>query len=578
MFNTWGTSSEGAQGVLQLMPRTASLMARDLGLRYNPGLLTGNPDYNIRLGSHYMKTLLDRYGEPALAVAAYNAGPGRVDEWLRLHGDPRTGDRYALIDWVELIPFDETRNYVQRVLEGRNMYRRRLADPEVATVWFRPVNGPLDPVPAPAMKPRDQARAVQVAALVAGAPRPALKPQGRGLVVMPAGFEAPPRPKLKPREDIEVAARGVGSSSLPPAKPVPELVTAARMTGIRACVFDAYGTLFDVHSAVGRLRARIGDRADALSQLWRTKQLEYSWLRALMGRHADFWRVTGDALDHALAKTGADPDLRAPLLEAYLTLDAYPEVPDVLRRLRAGGLKTAILSNGEPEMLAAGARSAGIDGLLDGIFSVEEVGIFKPAPARLPARGRATGRGRGRDRLPVLERLGRPRRGLLRVAAGLDQPVRRPARAPARRAGIRARGPRGPAGAARPLSRFSEGPARGARPAEFTGRPDPAKTAGHDHGSQHSRPSPTSQAAARAPAGGRGPHAAARIRGAQRAGRRPRPAQGRDPAADRLVQVPRRLQRDQPARGAAPWSPTPRATMPRASPRRRARWAWPRPS
>jgi 2-haloacid dehalogenase len=157
-------------------------------------------------------------------------------------------------------------------------------------------------------------------------------------------------------------------------------MTAPRMTGICACVFDAYGTLFDVHSAVGRLRAQVGDQADALSQLWRTKQLEYSWLRALMGRHADFWQVTGEALDYALARTGVDPTVRAPLLQAYLTLDAYPEVPEVLRRLRAGGLKTAILSNGEPRMLEAGARSAGIEGLLDAILSVEEVGIFKPEP------------------------------------------------------------------------------------------------------------------------------------------------------------------------------------------------------
>jgi 2-haloacid dehalogenase len=157
-------------------------------------------------------------------------------------------------------------------------------------------------------------------------------------------------------------------------------MTTGRMAGIRACVFDAYGTLFDVHSAVGRLRAQVGDRADALSQLWRTKQLEYSWLRALMGRHADFWQVTGEALDYALARTGVDPAVRAPLLEAYLTLDSYPEVPDVLRRLRAGGLKTVILSNGEPKMLDAGARSAGIEGLLDAILSVEAVGVFKPAP------------------------------------------------------------------------------------------------------------------------------------------------------------------------------------------------------
>jgi 2-haloacid dehalogenase len=157
-------------------------------------------------------------------------------------------------------------------------------------------------------------------------------------------------------------------------------VSAARLVGIEACVFDAYGTLFDVHSAVARLRARVGEQADALSQLWRTKQLEYTWLRALMGRHADFWQVTGDALDYALARTGVDPMAREPLMQAYLALDAYPEVPDVLRRLRAAGRKTAILSNGEPKMLAAGVRSAGIDGLLDAILSVEDVGIFKPHP------------------------------------------------------------------------------------------------------------------------------------------------------------------------------------------------------
>jgi 2-haloacid dehalogenase len=157
-------------------------------------------------------------------------------------------------------------------------------------------------------------------------------------------------------------------------------VTPARMCGIEACVFDAYGTLFDVHSAVARLRARIGGQADALSQLWRTKQLEYTWLRALMGRHADFGQVTGDALDYAIARTGVDPAVRESLMQAYRTLDAYPDVPDVLRRLREAGLRTAILSNGAPEMLAAGARSAGIEELLDAILSVEDVGIFKPHP------------------------------------------------------------------------------------------------------------------------------------------------------------------------------------------------------
>jgi 2-haloacid dehalogenase len=153
------------------------------------------------------------------------------------------------------------------------------------------------------------------------------------------------------------------------------------MAGIRACVFDAYGTLFDVHSAVARLRPQLGAEADGLSQLWRTKQLEYTWLRALMGRHSDFWQVTGEALDYALAHFRVEPGpVREPLMQAYLALAAYPEVPEVLRRLRAAGLKTAILSNGEPKMLAAGARSAGIDGLLDAIVSVEDVGVFKPHP------------------------------------------------------------------------------------------------------------------------------------------------------------------------------------------------------
>lgn len=154
------------------------------------------------------------------------------------------------------------------------------------------------------------------------------------------------------------------------------------MTGIGACVFDAYGTLFDVHSAVGRLRQDIGPKADDLSRLWRSKQLEYTWLRALMGKHQDFWQVTGDALDYALASTGVAPGpIRDRLMDAYLTLDAYPEVPAVLGRLKAAGLKLGILSNGEPAMLAAAVAGAGIDGLLDEVLSVETLGIYKPHPS-----------------------------------------------------------------------------------------------------------------------------------------------------------------------------------------------------
>ena len=368
----------------------------------------------------------------ALAVAAYNAGPRRVDEWLRLHGDPRRGDRYDLIDWIELIPFDETRNYVQRVLEGRGMYRRRLADSQLALVHFSPVNGPLDPLPAPLLKPREEARQIMLAALLARAPIPRLKPIDGSVILLPAGFELPPLPKLKPAEGLELAA-GSGDSPPPPpsANPAPPVMTppapAARMAGIRACVFDAYGTLFDVHSAVARLRPRLGEQADALSQLWRTKQLEYTWLRALMGRHVDFWQVTGEALDYALARTDADRAIREPLMQAYLALDAYPEVPEVLRRLRAGRLKTAILSNGEPRMLEAGASSAKIDGHA----RYDPLGRgrrdLQARSQGLSAGGRPARRRAGRDRLPVVQRLGRPRRGLLRPAPGLDQP---PGRAP----------------------------------------------------------------------------------------------------------------------------------------------------
>lgn len=154
------------------------------------------------------------------------------------------------------------------------------------------------------------------------------------------------------------------------------------MNGIKACVFDAYGTLFDVHSAVGRLRDDIGPGADDLSKLWRTKQLEYTWLRALMGKHVDFWQVTGDALDYALASTGlGNAATRQALMDAYLTLDAYPEVPAMLARLKAAGMKLAILSNGEPKMLDAAVKGAGIDKVLDHVLSVEAVGIFKPHPS-----------------------------------------------------------------------------------------------------------------------------------------------------------------------------------------------------
>jgi len=151
--------------------------------------------------------------------------------------------------------------------------------------------------------------------------------------------------------------------------------------GIKACVFDAYGTLFDVHSAVGRYRRRLGDIADQVSLLWRTKQLEYTWLRSLMGHHADFWQVTQDALDFAFDMHHLnDPNLRTDLIEAYLHLDCYPEVPETLLTLKARGFKLAILSNGTPTMLEAAVKNSGISDLIERNYSIEDVGIFKPDP------------------------------------------------------------------------------------------------------------------------------------------------------------------------------------------------------
>ncbi len=158
----------------------------------------------------------------------------------------------------------------------------------------------------------------------------------------------------------------------------------ARFSDIGACVFDAYGTLFDVHSAAARYRGELGDAADAVSQTWRDKQLQYTWLRSLMGpqHHIDFWQLTGDALDFALETHGFDDaSLREKLIACYLELDAYGEVKEVLSRLKEAGLKTAILSNGSPDMLTAGVNNAGIDGVLDAVISVEDVGIFKPDPS-----------------------------------------------------------------------------------------------------------------------------------------------------------------------------------------------------
>ncbi|WP_071672523.1 haloacid dehalogenase type II [Nioella nitratireducens] len=153
---------------------------------------------------------------------------------------------------------------------------------------------------------------------------------------------------------------------------------------IKACVFDAYGTLFDVNAAARAVADRPGQERFAavwqeVSAHWRAKQLQYTWLRAITGHHVDFWQVTQDGLDWALEKCGQnDPELREELLGLYFTLAAFPEVPDMLAALKSEGLQTAILSNGSPDMLQGAVDSADLAALLDDVLSVESVGIFKP--------------------------------------------------------------------------------------------------------------------------------------------------------------------------------------------------------
>lgn len=154
------------------------------------------------------------------------------------------------------------------------------------------------------------------------------------------------------------------------------------LAGCRTVVFDAYGTLFDVGAATSRCRDVLGDRTEALSALWRAKQLEYSWLRSLRGDFVDFWHVTGEALDYALDAHGlGDPALRSRLMELYFVLGTYPEVPEMLRQLKAAGVRTAILSNGSVSMLVAAVQSAGVHDLMSEIISADAAGIFKPHPS-----------------------------------------------------------------------------------------------------------------------------------------------------------------------------------------------------
>ena len=158
-------------------------------------------------------------------------------------------------------------------------------------------------------------------------------------------------------------------------------MTTFNFKSLRHTVFDAYGTLFDVHSATSRYKERLGQHAQAVSTIWRTKQLEYTWLRSLMDCYVDFWEITQDSLDYALEFQGIDDNnLRIELLTAYYELSCYPEVPDTLSKLKQIGLGTAILSNGSREMLEAGVNNSKLGKVVDKIISVESIEIFKPSP------------------------------------------------------------------------------------------------------------------------------------------------------------------------------------------------------
>ena len=153
------------------------------------------------------------------------------------------------------------------------------------------------------------------------------------------------------------------------------------MTGIHACVFDAYGTLFDYASAAAKCEDQLAAKLVPFTTLWRDKQLQYTWLRAAQSRHADFWQVTSDALEFTMESMGfSDPKLHKRLMKLFLTLDPFPEVEAVLSKLKERGTKLAILSNGTPAMLNAAVENAKLGTYFDAVISVEEAGIFKPHP------------------------------------------------------------------------------------------------------------------------------------------------------------------------------------------------------
>ena len=150
------------------------------------------------------------------------------------------------------------------------------------------------------------------------------------------------------------------------------------MKNIKAIIFDAYGTLFDVNSAAKKCKDKIGDKWESFANYWRTTQLEYSWLRSLMNRHKDFWQITEDSLDKSIKAFKIDNSMRNELLDLYKILSTFPEVHEVLKNLKEKKYKLAILSNGTPSLLNELVKSNNLDNIFDDIFSIEEVGVYKP--------------------------------------------------------------------------------------------------------------------------------------------------------------------------------------------------------
>ncbi len=150
------------------------------------------------------------------------------------------------------------------------------------------------------------------------------------------------------------------------------------MKNIKAIIFDAYGTLFDVNSAAEKCKGKIGDKWENFANYWRTTQLEYTWLRSLMKRHKDFWKITEDSLDKSMKFFKIDNSMRNDLLDLYKVLSPFSEVKETLKKLKKKDLKLAILSNGTPSLLENLVKNNNLENIFDDIFSIEEVGIFKP--------------------------------------------------------------------------------------------------------------------------------------------------------------------------------------------------------